>query len=185
MAEAFINSVTRAVGIVTSSPSGSIGVTTNKITGISTQTLALGDMVDNSNYLAGTKVSHYGAAAGEVICDRDSTNESAVSTQVIKFLGVTTAYTSASATKSILIGGTFANNTGNEVELTVEVYDNSAVSTANSTSALASAVPVPYGSSFVVSDAGKTILEGEDELRIYCNTTNGVDVNLGILKGVN
>ena len=41
---------------------------------------------------------------------------------------MTTAYTSAAGTKSILIGGTFANNTANSVNLTIEVHDTSAVS---------------------------------------------------------
>ena len=36
MAEAFSNSLTRAAGIVTTSGSGAVGVTTNLITGIST-----------------------------------------------------------------------------------------------------------------------------------------------------
>ena len=36
----------------------------------------------------------------------------------------------------------------------------------------------------VISDAGKTLLEGLDEVRVYCDTENGVDVNLSILKGV-
>ena len=57
MAESFINSVTRAVGVVTSSSAGSVGVTTNLITGITTTNVTVGDIVDNSNYIAGTKVS--------------------------------------------------------------------------------------------------------------------------------
>ena len=95
-------------------------------------------------------------------------------------MGLTTAYTSASGTKSIIIGGTFANNTPNEVELTVHLYDNSA----SATPAIISRVPVPNGSSFVLSDTGKTVLEGLDAIRVYCDTANGVDVQLGILKGV-
>ena len=49
---------------------------------------------------------------------------------------------------------------------------------------MASKIPVPNGSSFVISDAGKTLLESLDEVRVYCDTENGVDVNLSILKGV-
>ena len=60
MAEAFSNSLTRAAGIVTTSGSGAVGVTTNKITGISTVGVATGYIVDNSNYIAGTKVTAYG-----------------------------------------------------------------------------------------------------------------------------
>ena len=95
-------------------------------------------------------------------------------------MGLTTAYTSASGTKSIIIGGTFANNTDSEVELTVHLYDNSA----SATPAIVSRIPVPNGSSFVLSDTGKTVLEGLDAIRVYCDTANAIDVQLGILKGV-
>lgn len=178
MAEAFSNSLTRAAGIVTTSSSGSIGITTNLITGISTSLISVGDLVDNGNFIAGTKVSSIGS--GQVVADRDSTNTASTTSQVIRFLGVTTAYTSPSATKSILIGGTFANNTNNQVSLTVEAYDNSS----GISVAIASKIPVPAGSSFVISDTGKTLLEGDDELRIYCDTANAIDANLSILTGV-
>ena len=178
MAEAFSNKLARAVGVVTTSSSGSVGVTTNLITGISTTNVTVGDLVDNQQFIAGTKVSSIGV--NSTTCDRDSTNESAATTQNVKYLGLTTAYTSAASTKSILIGGTFANNTNSEVELTVHVYDNSATSTV----ALASKIPVPQGSSFVISDTGKTVLESLDGLRVYCDTANAIDVTLSILTGV-
>ena len=95
-------------------------------------------------------------------------------------MGLTTAFTSPSGNKSILIGGTFANNTDSQVNLTVHIYDNSSTTVA----ALVSKVPVPNGSSFVISDAGKTVLESLDAVRVYCDTANALDVNLGILKGV-
>ncbi len=178
MAEAFSNKLARAVGVVTTSSAGSIGVTTNLITGISTTNVTVGDLVDNAQYIAGTKVSSIGV--NSTTCDRDSTNTSAASSQNVKYLGLTTAYTSAASTKSILIGGTFANNTNSEVELTVHVYDNSATSTV----ALASKIPVPNGSSFVISDTGKTVLESLDAIRVYSNVANGIDVSLSILTGV-
>jgi len=178
MAEAFSNSLTRAAGIVTTSTGGSIGITTNLITGISTALVSVGDLVDNGNFIAGTKVSSLGA--GQIVADRDSTNTASTTSQTIRFLGVTTAYTSPSATKSILIGGTFANNTNNQVSLTVEAYDNSS----GISVAIASKIPVPAGSSFVISDTGKTLLEGDDQLRIYCDTANAIDANLSILTGV-
>ena len=178
MAESFSNALSRAAGIVTTSSSGSIGITTNLITGISTAAVSVGNLVDNANYIAGTKVSTIGV--GLVTVDRNSTNTAAASSQSVKFLGATAVYTSPSATKSILIGGTFANNTNNQVNLTVEVYDNSA----GISVALASKIPVPAGSSFVISDTGKTLLEGDDVLRVYCDTANAVDVSLSILTGV-
>ena len=179
MAESFVNSVTRAVGVVTSSSAGSVGVQTNLITGITTTNVTVGDLIQNSNYIAGTKVASV-VSTSSVTADRDSTNTTAASSPTVKFLGLTTAYTSAASTKSIIIGGTFANNTDNEVELTVHLYDNSATTTP----AIVSRIPVPNGSSFVLSDTGKTVLEGLDAIRVYCDTANGVDVQLGILKGV-
>ena len=179
MAESFVNSVTRAAGIVTTSTAGAIGITTNLITGISTVSVTVGDLIQNTNYIAGTKVASV-VSTSSVTADRDSTNTTAASSQTVKFLGLTTAYTSAADTKSIIIGGTFANNTPNEVELTVHLYDNSA----SATPAIISRVPVPNGSSFVLSDTGKTVLEGLDAIRVYCDTANGIDVQLGILKGV-
>ena len=176
MAESFVNSLTRAAGIVTTITGGSIGVTTNKISGISTAGIGVSDLVDNTNYIAGTIVQSVGVTS--IVVSRDSTNSAAATNQTLKFLGVTTALTAAD--KSILIGGTFANNTNSSVNLTVETYDQStAVGVA-----VASKIPVPAGSSFVITDAGKTLLETSDELRVYADTANAIDVNLSILKGV-
>jgi len=179
MAESFSNKVARAVGIVTSSAAGAIGITTNKITGISTGGVSLGDLVDNQNYIAGTTVSSIGV--GNVVLDRDSTNTSSTTNQSVKFLTPTVVYTSPASTKSILIGGTFANNTNNQVELTVTVLDQSTGISGN----IASKIPVPAGSSFVISDTGKTLLEGNDAIKVSCDTANAIDVNLSILSGVN
>ena len=176
MAESFVNSLTRAVGIVTTITGGDIGVTTNKISGISTAGIGVSDLVDNTNYIAGTIVQSVGVTS--IVVSRDSTNSAAATNQSLTFLGVTTALTAAD--KSILIGGTFANNTTSSVNLTVEAYDQStAVGVA-----VASKIPVPAGSSFVITDAGKTLLETSDELRVYADTANAIDVNLSILKGV-
>ena len=178
MAESFSNKLTRAAGIVSTSSSGAVGILTNLITGISTVDVAVNDLVDNSQFITGTKVSSVGAS--QIVCDRDSTNTAAVTDQSVKFLGPTTAYTST-GTKSILVGGTFANNTGNSVNLTVQVFDNSASSEVG----LAAKIPVPHGSSFVISDTGKTVLESSDEIRIYCDTANAIDATLSVLTGVN
>ena len=177
MAEAFSNKLTRAAGIVSTSSSGAVGILTNLITGISTVDVAVNDLVDNSQFITGTKVSSVGAS--QVVCDRDSTNTSAVTSQSVKFLGPTTAYTST-GTKSILVGGTFANNTTNSVNLTVQVFDNSASSEVG----IAAKIPVPSGSSFVITDAGKTVLESSDEIRVYCDSANAIDATLSILTGV-
>ena len=176
MAEAFSNKVARAAGIVTSTTGGAIGITTNLITGISTVHVAVNDLVDTGNFLLGTKVTNIGVSS--VTCDRDSTNTAAATNQSVKFLGVTTAYTSSA--KSILVGGTFANNTSQSVNLTVQIYDNSVTTEV----AIAGKIPVPNGSSFVISDAGKTVMEASDEIRIYCDTANAIDATLSILTGV-
>ena len=179
MAEAFSNKVARAVGVVTSSTGASIGITTNLITGISTAGVSLDDLVDTGNYIAGTKVSSIGA--GQVVVDRDSTNTSSATSQIVKFLQPQVLYTSPASTKTILIGGTFANNTNGQVGLTVLVLDQGT----GVQVAIASKIPVPAGSSFVISDTGKTLLEGNDALKIACDTAGAIDANISILTGVN
>ena len=176
MAESFVNAQSRAVGLVTTNSAGAIGVTTNIITGISTVGISSGYIVDNTNYILGTRVTRVDVS--KVYVDRDSTNTSAASDQSVSFLGLTSTYTAAS--KSILIGGTFANNTDSGVNITFEVH----YSYSNTITAVAQNIPVPTGSSFVITDAGKTLLETSDSIRVYCDTANGIDATLSILKGV-
>ena len=179
MAEAFSNKVARAVGVVNTTTGGTIGITTNKITGISTSGVSIDDLVDNGNYIAGTKVSSIGA--GQVVVDRDSTNTASATSQTVKFLQPQILYTSPASTKTILIGGTFANNTNGQVALTVLVLDQSTGVQVS----IASKIPVPAGSSFVISDTGKTLLEGNDALKVACDTAGAIDANISILTGVN
>ena len=89
------------------------------------------------------------------------------------------------STKSILVGGTFSNNTNNNINVTVELLDSSVGVTSTGSVAIASKIPVPAGSSFVISDTGKTVLESRDEIRVYCDTNDAVDVSLSVLTGVN
>ena len=177
MAEQFSNAVKRRCGIVTNSTGGSIGIKTNLITGISTVDVAVNDLVDNEHFLAGSKVTAIGVNSTTV--DSDSVNAAAASNQTVKYLGVTTAYKS-DGTKSVLIGGSFANNTTSQVQLTVNIWDNSASTEVG----LAANIPVPNGSSFIITDAGKTMLETMDEVRVYVDTDNAIDVTASILKGV-
>lgn len=178
MPEVFKNSISRAVGSAVLDSSTTIGAGVTVITGVSTAGMAVSSIVVNGNYIAGTKV--YEIGSGQITVDRASTNTASASNQVIRVLGVTTAYTAPAATKAVLIGGTFANNTNSSVNLTVEIYDASAGIGVG----LASKIPIPAGSSFVISDAGKTVLETGDEVRVYCDVDNAVDVTLGILEGV-
>ena len=46
-------------------------------------------------------------------------------------------------------------------------------------------IPVPNGSSVVISDAGKTVLGAGDTVRVFSNTNNSLDVNFSFLTGVN
>ena len=178
MAEAFSNSLTRAVGVVTTYSGSSVGIASTAITVTAATGIGVSDLVDNANFIAGTRV--HSIVGTKVYVDRASTNTAAATAQIVKFLGVTTAYTSPSAVKSILIGGTFANNTDSQVTLSVEVFDQSA----DKTVGIAHKIPVPTGSSFVISDAGKTLLESLDEVRVYSNSAGAIDVNLSILTGV-
>lgn len=179
MAEAFSNSLSRAAGIVTSYSGSTVAAGSTAITVTANTGIGVSDLIDNQHFIAGTKVHSIDGTT--IYADRASTNTASATSQVVKFLGPTTSYTSPAATKSILIGGTFANNTNSSVNLTVESYDQSA----GVGVAIASKIPVPAGSSFVISDTGKTLLEANDELRVYCDTANAVDVSLSILTGVN
>ena len=183
MAEAFSNSITRAVGVVTTYSGSTIGAAGTSITVTANTGIGVSDLIDNQNFIAGTRVAQIDGTT--IYADRDSTNTASATSQTIRFLGPTTSYTSPAATKSIIIGGTFANNTQNSVNLTVEVLDSSVGVTSTGAVAIASKIPIPAGSSFVISDTGKTLLEGTDELRVYCDTANAVDVSLSILTGVN
>ena len=178
MAEAFSNSLTRAVGVVTTYSGSTVGIASTAITVTAATGIGVSDLVDNVNFIAGTRVKQI--VGTKIFVDRASTNTAAATAQIVNFLGVTTAYTSASGTKSILIGGTFANNTTSQVNLTVEVFDQSS----DSTVGIAQKIPVPTGSSFVISDAGKSVLESLDEVRGYTDTAAAIDVNLSILTGV-
>ena len=178
MAEAFSNSITKTVGVVTSYTGSTIGAGATSITVTANTGIGVSDLVVNQHFTGGTKVSQIDGTT--IYTDIASTNETAASSQVVKFLGITTVYTSAAATKSIVIGGTLTNNENGAIKVFVETRDSSAGVDAN----LVYNAPVPEGSSMIISDAGKTVLEATDELRVYCDTKNGVDVNFSILSGV-
>ena len=186
MAESFTNKIVRAAGIVSTTDAGAaIGAGASAITNIQTADLNVGDMVVNQNFRSGAKI-HSITNSTSLLVDRSSVNTAAATGQIVKFLGVTTAYTSPAATKSILIGGTFSNLTQNDINVYVEVVDQSQATGPIGVSSvqLASDIPIPNGSSFVISEAGKTILEAFDQITVYCDTADAVDVNLAILSGV-
>lgn len=176
MAELFVNALAKSAGIVTTSSNGTIGANATTITGISTVGVGVGYLIDNQHFRGGAKVSALGAS--QVTVDKTSTNTASAANQSVKFLGPTTSYASPASTKSILIGGTFSNLTNNNVNITVEIV------TGVTSTTIANDIPVPSGSSFVISDAGKTVLAGGDVVNIYCDTENAIDVTLGVLQGV-
>ena len=186
MAESFTNKIVRAAGIVSTTDAGAaIGAGASAITSIQTADLNVGDLVVNQNFRSGAKI-HSITNSTSLLVDRSSVNTAAATGQIVKFLGVTTAYTSPAATKSILIGGTFSNLTQNDVNVYVDVVVQSLATGPIGVSSvqLASDIPIPNGSSFVISEAGKTILEAFDQITVYCDTADAVDVNLAILSGV-
>ena len=182
MAEAFSNSLARAAGIVTTYSGSTVAAASTAITVTANTGIGVSDLVDNQHFIAGTRVAQIDGTT--IYTDRNSTNGASATSQTVRFLGPTTAYTSPASTKTILVGGTFANNTNNSVNLTLELYDSSVGVTSTGSVAIASKIPVPAGSSFVISDTGKTVLEGGDEIRIYCDSANAIDASLSILTGV-
>ena len=183
MAEAFSNSLARAAGIVTTYSGSTIGAAGTTITVTANTGIGVSDLIDNQHFIAGTRVDQIDGTT--IYADRNSTNGASATSQTIRFLGPTTAYTSPASTKTILVGGTFSNNTNNNIHVTVELLDSSVGVTSTGSVAIASKIPVPGGSSFVISDTGKTVLESRDEIRVYCDTNDAVDVSLSVLTGVN
>ena len=183
MAEAFSNSLARAAGIVTTYSGSTIGAAGTTITVTANTGIGVSDLIDNQNFVAGTRVAQIDGTT--IYADHNSTNGASATGQTIRFLGPTTAYTSPVSTKSILVGGTFANNTNNSINVTVELLDSSVGVTSTGSVAIARKIPIPAGSSFVISDTGKTVLESKDEIRVYCDTNDAVDVSLSVLTGVN
>jgi len=182
MAEQFSNALIRAAGIMTSYSGSTIGAAGTTITVTANTGIGVSDLINNQHFIAGTRVAQI--VGTTIYSDRNSTNGVSATSQVVQFLGPTTAYTSPAATKTILVGGTFANNTNNNINVTVELLDSSVGVTSMGSVAIASKIPVPGGSSFVISDTGKTVLESRDEIRVYCDTVDAVDVSLSVLTGV-
>ena len=106
MAESFTNALVSSIGIQTSSNDGTVGVGSTEITGISTGAVSVGDLVVNQHFRGNTKVVQVGVSS--VYTDNTSTNTGLSTSQLVQFLGVTTAYTASE--KSILVGGTFVRS---------------------------------------------------------------------------
>ena len=94
MAEAFTNKIVRAVGIVSTFSTASIGAGSSTITSIETTHLNVGDLVVNQHFRSGAKIYSI-TNATSLLVDRTSTNTSAATNQIVKVLGVTTAFTAS------------------------------------------------------------------------------------------
>ena len=121
MAESFTNSLRKSVGSIVTNSSATIGISTTIITGVTTTGISVGNLVQNAYFIGGSRVSAIGS--GQITVDSTSTNTGIVTSQIVKTLGITTAY--AASVKSILIGGTLANNTTAQVSAFVQVASGS------------------------------------------------------------
>ena len=113
MAEAFSNAIARAAGIVTTYSGSTVAAGSTAITVTANTGIGVSDLIDNQHFIAGTRVAQI--VGTTIYADRNSTNGASASSQTVRFLGPTTAYTSPASTKTILVGGTFSNNTNNNI----------------------------------------------------------------------
>lgn len=182
MAESFANKSVRRVGVTSSVYTASIGVATDRITNISTFNVAVGALVDTSYFIGGTRVlsvdtaSNFGTS-GEVTVDSTSTNVSTALTQTVGFHSMTTIDTPTE--KTILVAGTLANNTANQVTASVvlDQHDNEGINIVHD-------VPIPAGSSLVLSDAGRLVVGIGSTLSVAVDANQGVDVAFSFLRGI-
>ncbi len=182
MAESFANKSVRRVGVTTTVRTASIGLATDRITNISTFNVAVGALVDAAQFVGGTRVltietaSNFGTS-GEVIVDSTSTNVSAALTQTVGFHSMTAIDTPTE--KTILVAGTLANNTVDQVTASVvlEQHNNESINIVHD-------VPIPAVSSLVLSDAGKLVVGIGSTLSVAVNSNSGVDVSFSLLRGV-
>ena len=101
MAESFSNSLTRAAGIVTTSSSGSIGITTNLITGISTALVNVGDL----KILTSDKVNLETLSSSGLIRSNSKSVKLLGAGETTKAFEVEVNFASASAIKKIEAAG--------------------------------------------------------------------------------
>ena len=182
MAETFANKSQRRVGVTTTVRTASIGVATDRITDISTFNVAVGALVDASQFIGGTRVlavnvaSNFGIG-GSITVDSTSTNVSAALTQTVGFHSVTAIDTPTE--KTILVAGTLANNTTTQRKASVILsqHDNEHINIVHE-------VPIPAGSSLVLSDAGKLVVGIGSTLSVAVDGDSAVDVSFSLLRGV-
>lgn len=182
MAESFANKSQRRVGVTTTVRTASIGVATDRITNISTFNVNPGALVDANQFIGGTRVLSVNVASnfgigGSITVDSTSNNVAAATTQTVGFNSVTAIDTPTE--KSILVAGTLANNTNDQLKASVILSQHN-----NEHINIVHDVPIPAGSSLVLSDAGKLVVGIGSTVSVSVNTNSGVDVALSFLRGV-
>lgn len=182
MPESFSNKSVRRVGVTTTVYTASIGVSTNRITNISTFNVAAGALVDSQWFVGGTRVTTINTASnfgtgGIVTVDSTSSNVSVAATQTVGFNSVTSIETPVE--KTILVAGTLANNTNSQLRASVILSQHN-----NEHINIIHDAPIPEGSTLVVSDAGKLVIGIGSTLSVAVNGDQAVDVSFSFLKGV-
>ena len=182
MAESFTNVSTRKIGVTTSVNTATVGAAGFAITNCSTFNVSPGMLVDHSNFVKGTRVtvintaSNFGTS-GEITVDTVSTNTETLENATIGFHTVSSVYTASE--KTILVGGTLANNTNSQIEATVMLNQSG-----NDNINIIASAPIPAGSSLVISDAGKLVVGIGCTISVSTYSDNAVDSSFSFLKGV-
>ena len=79
-----------------------------------------------------------------------------------------------------MVGGTLSNNTSSQVNASVVLSqaDNEHINVLHD-------VPIPAGSSLVLSDAGKLVVGIGSTIGVSVHSNSAVDASFSFLKGVN
>ena len=125
-------------------------MTTTVIAGVSTVNLGVGYLVNNQHFRGGTKVVSIDSSS-QVTVDKAPLIQLSSTSQPVKFMGPT-AYTSPAFNEVYSDRWYVPNLTPSNVNITVEIV------TGVTSTTIANDIPVPTGSSFVISDAGKTVM---------------------------
>jgi|TARA_R110001592_G_scaffold358082_1_gene662171 hypothetical protein len=96
-------------------------------------------------------------------------------------------YTAASSTTTIVLGLILTNIHTAQVTATVRLVSDTANravtnNTANGTSILTNAVPIPVGSSLEILTGSKVVLETTDQITIDCSVADKLSGTLSIME---
>ena len=96
-------------------------------------------------------------------------------------------YTAASSTTTVVLGLILANIHTTEVTATVRLVSDTANravtnNTANGTSVIINAAPIPVGSSLELMAGNKVVLETTDQITIDCSVADKLSGTLSIME---